>query len=51
MGAEKVEGAFGSWRSPITADLVSGASLKLGGKALDSAGQLLVVEGRPSEFG
>ncbi|CAM6087845.1 unnamed protein product [Calypogeia fissa] len=51
MGQEKVEAAFGSWKSPITADLVSGASLRLGGKALDSHGRLLWVEGRPTESG
>ncbi|KAJ7295187.1 hypothetical protein O6H91_Y207700 [Diphasiastrum complanatum] len=50
MGSKKVQ-PFGSWRSPLTAELVSGASLRLGGAAVDSDGHLLWVEGRPAESG
>ncbi|CAN1197445.1 Dipeptidyl peptidase family member 6 [Linum perenne] len=42
---------YGSWKSPITADLVSGASKRLGGTAVDGQGRLLVLESRPNEGG
>lgn len=42
---------FGSWRSPITADVVSGADRRLGGIALAGDGRLLWIEGRPEEKG
>ncbi len=41
---------FGSWVSPITADLVSAHSLSLGDLAVDGAA-IYWVEGRPSESG
>ncbi|XP_020191972.3 uncharacterized protein [Aegilops tauschii subsp. strangulata] len=42
---------YGSWRSPITADIVSGADKRLGGIALARDGRLLWIEGRPEEKG
>jgi hypothetical protein len=42
---------YGSWRSPITADVVSGAERRLGGIALAGDGRLLWIEGRPEEKG
>jgi hypothetical protein len=42
---------YGSWRSPITADVVSGADKRLGGIALAGDGRLLWIEGRPEEKG
>nr|BAK04728.1 predicted protein [Hordeum vulgare subsp. vulgare] len=51
-GGEKPTAApFGSWRSPITADVVSGASKRLGDFALAGDGRLLWIEGRPEEKG
>jgi len=43
--------AYGAWKSPLTADFVSGASKGLAGAALDSEGHLIWLEGRPSESG
>ncbi|CAN0922225.1 Dipeptidyl aminopeptidase BIII [Linum grandiflorum] len=42
---------YGSWKSPITADIVSGASKRLGGTAVDGQGRLIVLESRPNEGG
>lgn len=51
-GGEKPAAApYGSWRSPITADVVSGADKRLGGIALAGDGRLLWIEGRPEEKG
>lgn len=51
-GGEKPAVApYGSWRSPITADVVSGADKRLGGIALAGDGRLLWIEGRPEEKG
>ncbi|XAR59475.1 Bleomycin hydrolase [Bertholletia excelsa] len=46
-----VTAPYGSWKSPITADLVSGAGKRLEGFALDSQNRLLWLESRPSESG
>jgi hypothetical protein len=43
--------AYGAWKSPLTANFVSGASKRLAGAALDSEGHLIWLEGRPSESG
>ncbi|KAG8076891.1 hypothetical protein GUJ93_ZPchr0006g43264 [Zizania palustris] len=50
-GEKPVAAPFGSWRSPITADVVSGADKRLGGIALGGDGRLLWIEGRPEEKG
>ncbi|XP_034887484.1 dipeptidyl-peptidase 5 isoform X2 [Populus alba] len=48
---DKITAPYGSWKSPITADVVSGASKRLGGIAVDDHGHLFWVESRPSESG
>ncbi|TQD97503.1 hypothetical protein C1H46_016904 [Malus baccata] len=48
---EKIVAPYGSWKSPISADVVSGASKRLGGTAVDSFGRLIWLESRPSESG
>ncbi|XVE94834.1 hypothetical protein REPUB_Repub02eG0044000 [Reevesia pubescens] len=48
---QKVTAPYGSWESPITADVVSGSSKQLGGTAVDSQGHLFWLESRPSESG
>ncbi|XP_058088673.1 uncharacterized protein LOC131235501 [Magnolia sinica] len=50
-GEEKIMAPYGSWKSPITADVVSGAEKRLDGIAVDGAGHLLWVESRPNEAG
>lgn len=47
----KCEAPYGAWKSPLTADVVSGSQKRLGGAAIDSDGRLLWLEGRPSEAG
>jgi hypothetical protein len=47
----KLTAPYGSWNSPITADVVSGASKRLGGTAADSHGRLIWLESRPAESG
>ncbi|XWS21140.1 hypothetical protein CRYUN_Cryun30bG0030000 [Craigia yunnanensis] len=42
---------YGSWKSPITADVVSGTSKRLEGTDVDSQGHLFWLESRPSESG
>ncbi|GLT47022.1 hypothetical protein SLA2020_207440 [Shorea laevis] len=48
---EKLTAPYGSWKSPISADVVSGASKRLGGTAVDAHGRLFWVESRPAESG
>ncbi|KAJ4831615.1 hypothetical protein Tsubulata_014834 [Turnera subulata] len=48
---DKTTAPYGSWKSLITADVVSGASKKLGGTAVDGRGRLYWLESRPSESG
>ncbi|KAL3676313.1 hypothetical protein R1sor_026261 [Riccia sorocarpa] len=45
----QVETAFGSWSSPITADLVSTSTKRPTGMAVDSQGRLIWCERRPWE--
>lgn len=47
----KFTAPYGSWNSPITADVVSGSSKRLGGTAVDSHGSLIWLESRPDESG
>ena len=49
--SDRVTAPYGSWKSPITADVVSGASKKLGGTAVDGRGRLIWLESRPTEGG
>ncbi|CAK9185843.1 unnamed protein product [Ilex paraguariensis] len=48
---QKLTLPYGSWKSPITADVVSGAEKRLGGTAVDSLGHLFWLESRPTESG
>lgn len=48
---DKVTAPYGSWKSPITADVVSGSSKRLGGTAVDAHGRLYWLESRPTEAG
>lgn len=48
---EQVTAPYGSWKSPLTADVVSGSSKRLGGTAIDSHGRLIWLESRPTESG
>ncbi|XP_015885515.3 probable dipeptidyl-peptidase 5 [Ziziphus jujuba] len=48
---DQIAAPYGSWKSPITADVVCGASKRLGGTAVDSHGRLIWLESRPSESG
>ncbi|XP_020090128.1 dipeptidyl-peptidase 5-like isoform X1 [Ananas comosus] len=51
VAVEKTSGPYGSWKSPITADVVAGAEKRLGGVALGGDGRLLWIETRPGEGG
>ncbi|XP_020588932.1 uncharacterized protein LOC110030530 isoform X2 [Phalaenopsis equestris] len=48
---ERMTAPYGSWKSPITADVVSGADRKLGGIGVAVDGRLVWVETRPEEGG
>lgn len=47
----KLTAPYGSWKSPITADVVSGSDKRLGGFDTDSFGRLYWLESRPAESG
>lgn len=49
--ADRVTAPYGSWKSPITASVVSGADKKLGGIAVAGDGRLVWIETRPEEGG
>ncbi|XP_076937588.1 dipeptidyl-peptidase 5-like [Bidens hawaiensis] len=51
MSAKVTAAPYGSWSSPITSDVVSGAGKSLGGTAVDSHGNLFWLESRPTESG
>ncbi|KAL1822120.1 hypothetical protein ACET3Z_008898 [Daucus carota] len=46
-----IESPYGSWKSPITSDVVSGSDKRLGGFGVDSRGQFYWTESRPNESG
>lgn len=48
---EKVTAPYGSWKSPITADVIAGGEKRLGGIAVDGHGRLVWLESRPTEGG
>ncbi|KAK3025237.1 hypothetical protein RJ639_044585, partial [Escallonia herrerae] len=48
---EKLTAPYGSWTSPITANVISGAEKSLGGSAVDPHGRLFWLESRPAESG
>ncbi|XP_044475519.1 uncharacterized protein LOC123203274 isoform X2 [Mangifera indica] len=48
---DKITAPYGSWKSPITTDVVSGSSKRLGGTAVDGHGHLIWLESRPTESG
>lgn len=48
---EKVTAPYGSWNSPITADVIAGAEKRLGGISVDGDGRLIWLESRPTEGG
>src|SRR5262245_4820496 len=47
---EPVAASFGSWTSPITADIAAAGALRLGGVVLDSD-DIYWIEGRPQQSG
>lgn len=47
----RVTAPYGSWKSPITADVVSGADKKLGAFGMAGDGRLVWIETRPEEGG
>eukprot|EP00250_Pteridium_aquilinum_P033253 c5368_g1_i1 orf=21-2150(+) len=49
--SSKEEVKFGSWKSPLTADLVASSAKRLGNIAVDGQGSLILLEGRPTEAG
>lgn len=49
--AGQVTAPYGSWKSPITADVVSGANKELAGMALSTHARLLYLESRPADGG
>ncbi|KAF9622679.1 hypothetical protein IFM89_032600 [Coptis chinensis] len=49
--SKKITSPYGSWKSPITADIVSSGGKSLAGLALDGHDRLLWVESRPNESG
>ncbi|KAH7441814.1 hypothetical protein KP509_03G055600 [Ceratopteris richardii] len=51
MSTTKKEAAFGSWASPLTADLVASSGKKLGGISVSGHGSFILLEGRPTESG
>ncbi|KAH7850529.1 hypothetical protein Vadar_034398 [Vaccinium darrowii] len=48
---QRITAPYGSWKSPITADFVSGAEKRLGATAVDDLGRLFWLESRPLESG
>ncbi|TKW20292.1 hypothetical protein SEVIR_4G076900v4 [Setaria viridis] len=50
-GVKPTTAPYGSWRSPVTADVVAGAEKHLKGIALAGDGRLMWIETRPEEKG
>ncbi|KAJ6815878.1 uncharacterized protein M6B38_418560 [Iris pallida] len=50
-GGKATAAPYGSWRSPITADAVSGADKRFGGFHVGGDGRLVWIETRPEERG
>jgi hypothetical protein len=50
-GVRPAAAPYGSWRSPITADVVAGAEKRLKDIALAGDGRLMWIETRPEEKG
>ena len=48
---DKLIAPFGSCKSPIVVDAVSGAEKRLGGTAVDAHGRLILLGSRPVESG
>ncbi|GAA0172173.1 serine protease [Lithospermum erythrorhizon] len=48
---QKITAPYGTWKSPLTADLVSCSDKRLNGCAVDAHGRLFCLEGRPIEGG
>ncbi|KAF8022934.1 hypothetical protein BT93_F0449 [Corymbia citriodora subsp. variegata] len=48
---ERVTAPYGSWKSPITADVISHASKRLSGISVDGDCRLIWLESRPNESG
>ncbi|XP_057496887.1 uncharacterized protein LOC130781646 [Actinidia eriantha] len=51
QATDETTAPYGSWKSPITADLVSGSEKRLEGFAVDTDNHLVWLESRPSESG
>ncbi|GLJ48348.1 hypothetical protein SUGI_1020710 [Cryptomeria japonica] len=47
----KTTAPYGSWKSPLTADIVSEAGKRFGDVAIDGEGRLIILESRPAEDG
>ncbi|XP_021856255.1 uncharacterized protein [Spinacia oleracea] len=47
----KVTAPYGSWKSPITADVIAGGEKRLGGISVDGHGRLVLLESRPTDGG
>lgn len=47
----KTTAPYGSWKSPLSAEIVSGAGKRLGDVAIDGECRLIILEGRPAENG
>ncbi|XP_078433116.1 alpha/beta-Hydrolases superfamily protein isoform X2 [Wolffia australiana] len=50
-GAQKITAPYGSWKSPISSDVVAGAEKRLGGMSVTGDGRLVWIESRPEESG
>ncbi|KAI9109089.1 hypothetical protein K1719_019712 [Acacia pycnantha] len=48
---EPITAPYGSWKSPLNVDVVSGATKTLGGITVDGQSRLIWMEWRPTEFG